>query len=65
MHISVLGEEIIYQTSDGDVFKINVCSNETDLLLKNTTFVSIQKMFKCLKDSHILKVLLKSLKLVR
>ncbi|XP_026231663.1 inactive dipeptidyl peptidase 10-like [Anabas testudineus] len=38
----ISGEEIIYQTSDGDVFKINVCSNETDLLLKNTTFATFK-----------------------
>lgn len=33
-------DEIIFQSWDGDVFKVNTRTNETDLLLKNTTFVS-------------------------
>ena len=40
MPISVVDEEIIYRSWDGDILKVNTTSNETDLLLKNTTFVS-------------------------
>ncbi|KAK2906380.1 hypothetical protein Q8A73_010323 [Channa argus] len=35
----ISGEEIIYRSWDGDVLKVNTHSNETELLLKNTTFV--------------------------
>lgn len=40
MPFSVVDEEIIYRSWDGDILKVNTTSNETDLLLKNTTFVS-------------------------
>ncbi|KAI3356568.1 hypothetical protein L3Q82_017769, partial [Scortum barcoo] len=32
-------EEIIFRSWDGDILKINTHSNETEILLKNTTFV--------------------------
>ncbi|XP_073329111.1 inactive dipeptidyl peptidase 10-like [Pagrus major] len=35
-------EEIIYQSWDGDILKLNTTSNETDLLLKNTTFATFK-----------------------
>ncbi|XP_070986901.1 inactive dipeptidyl peptidase 10-like [Oncorhynchus clarkii lewisi] len=35
-------EEIIFRSWDGDVFKANTQSNETDLLLKNTTFATFK-----------------------
>ncbi|KAM9347061.1 inactive dipeptidyl peptidase 10-like [Symphorus nematophorus] len=35
-------EEIIYQSWDGDIFKVNTHNNETDLLLKNTTFATFK-----------------------
>ncbi len=40
MPVSVLDEEIILRSWDGDIVKVNTQSNETELLLKNTTFVS-------------------------
>ncbi|KAG7240482.1 hypothetical protein INR49_026765 [Caranx melampygus] len=36
------GEEIIFQSWDGDVLKISTHNNETDLLLKNTTFATFK-----------------------
>uniref|UniRef100_A0A8C5DXU3 Inactive dipeptidyl peptidase 10-like n=1 Tax=Gouania willdenowi TaxID=441366 RepID=A0A8C5DXU3_GOUWI len=33
-------EEVIFRSQNGDVFKFNMNRNETDLLLRNTTFVS-------------------------
>ncbi|XP_039883381.1 inactive dipeptidyl peptidase 10-like isoform X1 [Simochromis diagramma] len=35
-------DEIIFQSWDGDVFKVNTRTNETDLLLKNTTFATFK-----------------------
>ncbi|XP_047456351.1 inactive dipeptidyl peptidase 10-like [Mugil cephalus] len=35
-------EEIIFRSWDGDVFKVNVYRNETELLLKNTTFITFK-----------------------
>ncbi|XP_030284917.1 inactive dipeptidyl peptidase 10-like [Sparus aurata] len=35
-------EEIIYRSWDGDILKVNTTSNETDLLLKNTTFATFK-----------------------
>lgn len=35
-----LVEEIIFRSWNGDILKANVHSNETELLMKNTTFVS-------------------------
>ncbi|MED6261222.1 hypothetical protein ATANTOWER_002477 [Ataeniobius toweri] len=35
-------EEIIFRSWDGDVFKANVYSNETELLLKNTIFATFK-----------------------
>ncbi|XP_023008130.2 inactive dipeptidyl peptidase 10 isoform X2 [Maylandia zebra] len=35
-------DEIIFRSWDGDVFKINTRTNETDLLLKNTTFATFK-----------------------
>ncbi|KAJ8350582.1 hypothetical protein SKAU_G00257120 [Synaphobranchus kaupii] len=35
-------EEIVFRTRDGDVLKANVQSNETELLLKNTTFATFK-----------------------
>ncbi|KAM3862172.1 inactive dipeptidyl peptidase 10-like [Diretmus argenteus] len=35
-------EEIIFRSWDGDVLKANTQSNETDLLLKNTTFATFK-----------------------
>ncbi|XP_078142321.1 inactive dipeptidyl peptidase 10-like [Centroberyx gerrardi] len=35
-------EEIIFQSWDGDILKANTHSNETDLLLKNTTFATFK-----------------------
>lgn len=40
MPVSVLDEEIILRSWDGDILKVSTHSNETELLLKNTTFVS-------------------------
>lgn len=37
---SILDEETIFRSWDGDILKINTHNNETELLLKNTTFVS-------------------------
>ncbi|XP_022596984.1 inactive dipeptidyl peptidase 10-like [Seriola dumerili] len=36
------GEEIIYQSWDGDVLKVSTHDNETDLLLKNSTFATFK-----------------------
>nr|XP_019955180.1 PREDICTED: inactive dipeptidyl peptidase 10-like [Paralichthys olivaceus] len=36
------GEEIIFQSWDGDVLKMSLNSNETQLLLKNTTFATFK-----------------------
>ncbi|XP_055361171.1 inactive dipeptidyl peptidase 10-like isoform X2 [Betta splendens] len=38
----ISGGEIIYQNCDGDVFKVNTQTNETDLLLKNNTFATFK-----------------------
>lgn len=38
-------EEIIFRSWDGDIMKFNTSSNETELLMKNTTFVSIRCFF--------------------
>ncbi|KAF3695169.1 Inactive dipeptidyl peptidase 10 Dipeptidyl peptidase IV-related protein 3 [Channa argus] len=38
----ISGEEIIYRSWDGDVLKVNTHSNETELLLKNTTFATFK-----------------------
>ncbi|XP_033473242.2 inactive dipeptidyl peptidase 10-like [Epinephelus lanceolatus] len=35
-------EEIIFRTWDGDIMKVNMNSNETELLLKNTTFATFK-----------------------
>uniref|UniRef100_A0A668UTM2 Dipeptidyl-peptidase 10 (inactive) n=1 Tax=Oreochromis aureus TaxID=47969 RepID=A0A668UTM2_OREAU len=35
-------DEIIFRSWDGDVFKVNTRTNETDLLLKNTTFATFK-----------------------
>ncbi|XP_042282856.1 inactive dipeptidyl peptidase 10-like isoform X1 [Thunnus maccoyii] len=40
--VSVLEEEIIFRSWDGDVLKANTQSNETELLLKNTTFATFK-----------------------
>lgn len=32
--------EVVYRNRDGDVLKFNVATNETDVLLRNSTFVS-------------------------
>uniref|UniRef100_A0A8C8BWW2 Dipeptidylpeptidase IV N-terminal domain-containing protein n=1 Tax=Oncorhynchus tshawytscha TaxID=74940 RepID=A0A8C8BWW2_ONCTS len=40
--LSLTDEEIIFRSWDGDVFKANTQSNETDLLLKNTTFATFK-----------------------
>uniref|UniRef100_A0A8C6UBB2 Dipeptidyl peptidase like 10 n=1 Tax=Neogobius melanostomus TaxID=47308 RepID=A0A8C6UBB2_9GOBI len=37
--------EVIYRNSDGHVIKFNIFTNETDVILANTTFVSIKYMF--------------------
>uniref|UniRef100_A0AAY4ET24 Uncharacterized protein n=1 Tax=Denticeps clupeoides TaxID=299321 RepID=A0AAY4ET24_9TELE len=37
---SLIDEELIYRTYDGDVMKLDLQSNHTSLLLKNITFVS-------------------------
>lgn len=49
MPFSVLDEEIIFRSWDGDILKVSTDSNETDLLLKNTTFVSLYH-FYCLQS---------------
>uniref|UniRef100_A0A3B3U5F5 Uncharacterized protein n=1 Tax=Poecilia latipinna TaxID=48699 RepID=A0A3B3U5F5_9TELE len=36
----ISAQEVIYRSWNGDIFKLNVYSNETELLLKNSTFVS-------------------------
>uniref|UniRef100_A0A4W6FRF4 Dipeptidyl-peptidase 10 (inactive) n=1 Tax=Lates calcarifer TaxID=8187 RepID=A0A4W6FRF4_LATCA len=36
------GEEIIFRSWDGDVLKISIHNNETELLLKNTTFATFK-----------------------
>ncbi|XP_069389223.1 inactive dipeptidyl peptidase 10-like [Paralichthys olivaceus] len=38
----ISGEEIIFQSWDGDVLKMSLNSNETQLLLKNTTFATFK-----------------------
>lgn len=48
LSVFVLDEEIIFRSWDGDILKANTHSNETELLLKNTTFVSF---FKNVSDS--------------
>ncbi|KAI9527661.1 hypothetical protein NQZ68_028884 [Dissostichus eleginoides] len=35
-------EEIIFRSWDGDIMKANTQSNETQLLLKNTTFATFK-----------------------
>ncbi|XP_037645724.1 inactive dipeptidyl peptidase 10-like [Sebastes umbrosus] len=35
-------EEIIFRSWDGDIMKLNIHSNETELLLKNTTFATFK-----------------------
>ncbi|TKS67535.1 Inactive dipeptidyl peptidase 10 [Collichthys lucidus] len=35
-------EEIIFRSWDGDILKVSIDSNETDLLLKNTTFATFK-----------------------
>ncbi|XP_046903379.1 LOW QUALITY PROTEIN: inactive dipeptidyl peptidase 10-like [Hypomesus transpacificus] len=35
-------EEIIFRSCDGDVLRVNTQSNDTDLLLKNTTFATFK-----------------------
>lgn len=50
-------EEIIFRSWDGDIMKFNTSSNETELLMKNTTFVSFWCfffLFKLLKCKHAL-----------
>lgn len=41
MPVFVLDEEIIFRSWDGDILKVNTHSNKTELLMKNTTFVSV------------------------
>ncbi|XP_026152292.1 inactive dipeptidyl peptidase 10-like [Mastacembelus armatus] len=38
----ISGEDVIFQSWDGDVLKVNADSNETELLLKNTTFATFK-----------------------
>ncbi|XP_044072621.1 inactive dipeptidyl peptidase 10-like isoform X3 [Siniperca chuatsi] len=38
----VSDEEIIFRSWDGDILKVNTHSNETELLLKNTTFATFK-----------------------
>ncbi|XP_035460771.2 inactive dipeptidyl peptidase 10-like [Scophthalmus maximus] len=38
----ISGEEIIFRSWDGDVMKFSTQSNETDLLMKNTTFATFK-----------------------
>ncbi|KAF3842709.1 hypothetical protein F7725_001558 [Dissostichus mawsoni] len=42
MPVSLLDEEIIFRSWDGDIMKANTHSNETQLLLKNTTFATFK-----------------------
>lgn len=37
--------EVIYRNSDGHVIKFNILTNETEIILPNSTFVSI-KLFQ-------------------
>lgn len=45
MPVFVLDEEIVFRIWDGDILKVNTHSNETELLMKNTTFVSASYRF--------------------
>uniref|UniRef100_A0A3B3U5M6 Dipeptidylpeptidase IV N-terminal domain-containing protein n=1 Tax=Poecilia latipinna TaxID=48699 RepID=A0A3B3U5M6_9TELE len=36
----ISAQEVIYRSWNGDIFKLNVYSNETELLLKNSTFAT-------------------------
>lgn len=48
LFISPSEEELIFRSFDGDVLKVNARSNETEILMKNTTFVCffIQKFLR-------------------
>ncbi|XP_015252483.1 PREDICTED: inactive dipeptidyl peptidase 10-like, partial [Cyprinodon variegatus] len=35
-------DEILFRSWEGDVFKVNIYSNQTELLIKNTTFVTFK-----------------------
>lgn len=39
LFVSASEEELIFRSFDGDVLKVNTRSNETEILMKNTTFV--------------------------
>lgn len=39
LFVSASDEELIFRSFDGDVLKVNTRSNETEILMKNTTFV--------------------------
>lgn len=50
LFVSALDEELIFRSFDGDVLKVNTRSNETEILMKNTTFVRfffIQEFLMC------------------
>uniref|UniRef100_A0A3Q2Q0P8 Dipeptidylpeptidase IV N-terminal domain-containing protein n=1 Tax=Fundulus heteroclitus TaxID=8078 RepID=A0A3Q2Q0P8_FUNHE len=38
----ISGEFVLFRSGDGDVFKVNVEDNQTELLLKNTTFATFK-----------------------
>ncbi|KAM4561757.1 inactive dipeptidyl peptidase 10-like [Fundulus diaphanus] len=38
----ISAEEVLFRSWDGDVFKVNVDDNETELLLRNTTFATFK-----------------------
>lgn len=42
--------EVIYRNSDGHVIKFNILTNETEIVLTNTTFVSrYWPVIECIK----------------
>lgn len=50
LFVSASDEELIFRSFDGDVLKVNTHSNETEILMKNTTFVRfffIQEFLMC------------------
>lgn len=45
--LSATDNEVIYRSFDGDILKFNTHSNETELLMKNTTFVRFLFRYLC------------------
>lgn len=46
--------EVIYRNSDGHVIKFNILTNETEIVLPNTTFVSRCCIYHCIVYVYIL-----------